>query len=77
MFHVAAAAAKAAAPHVGSAAFQGAKALTGFAISMKSGQWAKSKGLTAMIELDEGVGAGRSAAAQAREAIKPETTTQV
>ena len=61
------AAAKAAAPHVGSAALQGAKALGGFAVSVKTGTWAKQKGFSALVELDEAVGTGKAAAKQVRE----------
>ncbi len=67
MFPAAAAAAKAAAPHIGSATLHGAKSLAGFAVSLKAGQWAKAKGLSAMIELDESVGAGRTAFGEVRE----------
>ena len=77
MFPVAAAAAKAVAPHVGVAALQGAKSLAGFAVSLKAGQWAKEKGFAAMIELDEGVGAGRAAATQARENKAPKGEQQI
>lgn len=66
MLNAAAAAAKAAAPHVGTAALQGAKALGGFAVSVKTGQWAKTKGFGALLEIDEAVGEGRAAAKQVR-----------
>lgn len=66
MLNAVAAAVTSAAPHIGSAAFQGSKSLAGFAVSVKAGQWAKGKGFAALVELDEAVGVGRNAAAATR-----------
>lgn len=67
MLNAVTAAARAAAPHVGSAVVTGGKSLAGFAVSVKAGQWAKEKGFSAMIDLDTAVGAGRDAAYAVRE----------
>jgi len=77
MLNTVTAAAKAAAPHVGSAAIAGGKSLAGFAVSVKTGQWAKAKGFSALVDLDEAVGAGRSAAAAVREQITTNSEQKV
>jgi len=72
MFAPATAAAKAAAPHVGKALVQGGKALVGAAIAAKSSAYAKDKGMTALEDIDDAVGAAKSAR---RERIEWENIT--
>lgn len=66
MFHVTAAAAKAAGPHVASAAVSGAKSLVGFAIATKASHFAKNHGGETLEHIDDAVGDAKAAAANAK-----------